>query len=157
MIYHFPLSCSLLLLQLGVLPVPWLPWLPVHHGERPSRRRVQTLQRVGLPCSVVPGAITASSPAMRPAASSPNLSLFTSSSSSSSSSLHLIIPAIPGGSSSRCSQRGCVFLLPSENKKRWLNELRREESSHWRKADDWRPTDDDRVVMSLRLIAPHFL
>lgn len=73
--------CSSLLLQLGVLPVSRLPWLPVHHGVRSPRRRVQTLQGVGLPRSVLPGAVAASDPAVRPAAASPSLPLFTSSSS----------------------------------------------------------------------------
>ena len=68
-VYHKSPPPSLLL-QLGVLPVSRLPWLPVHHGVRSSWWRVQTLQRVGLPCSVLPGAVGASNPAMRPAASS---------------------------------------------------------------------------------------
>lgn len=67
-----------LLLQLGLLPVSRLPWLPVHHGVWSTWWRVQTLQRVGLPCSVLPGAVAASNPAMRAAGSSPNLPVFTS-------------------------------------------------------------------------------
>lgn len=58
--------------------------------------------------------------------------------------LHPVIPALPGASSSRCSQHFCSFLLPTENKRRWLNEWKGEENSLWGKADDWCPTDGGR-------------
>lgn len=51
-------------LQLGCLPVPWLPWIPVHPGERQTPRRVQMLQRVQHPGSHQPGAVHSQDPAL---------------------------------------------------------------------------------------------
>lgn len=36
----------LLSLQLGGVPVPWLPWIPVHPGKRQTPRGVQKLHGV---------------------------------------------------------------------------------------------------------------
>lgn len=56
--------CPPLSPQLGVLSVPWLPWIPVYHGVRSPRWRVQTLEGVGLPCPDFPSAVHPSNPAV---------------------------------------------------------------------------------------------
>lgn len=56
--------------QLRVLPVPWLPWPPVHLGVWLPRRRVQVLPRVWLPRPDSPDPVHQENPALRGSMSS---------------------------------------------------------------------------------------
>merc|ERR1712168_487541 len=51
--------------SLCVLPVPWLPWLPVHHGVGLPRRRVQVLPRVRIPLPDSPDPVHQEDSALR--------------------------------------------------------------------------------------------